>query len=142
MSPVMSGDTAFNPCLVGQIAESALQELYHLDASAPEFCDRLDNFLHSQEYNECVLDLDSVDLTGLANYLDKVRCHAPVSPLCIKSAIHRLSAVSNLLAAPSRNANSNSSAFTASVKYTGHHTRFRQTFKPLTLTQPPLPAMS
>ena len=52
----------------------ALQTLYHLDGSSPEFHDRFSDTLYGEEYQRCVPDLRDGDLLWLVDYLDEV-CH-------------------------------------------------------------------
>lgn len=77
----------------------ALQTLYRLDASSPDFEDQLYHVLNGVEYTQCVPNLGEGDLTWLVNYLDEVipQCVSPPhSPL----SEPRLLALLNLPAPP------------------------------------------
>jgi hypothetical protein len=50
----------------------ALQTLYRLDTSSPDFEDQLFNVLYGKEYGHCALNLEGDDLIWLIDYLDKV----------------------------------------------------------------------
>ena len=52
----------------------ALQQLYHLDRSSPDFHDQLCNVFYESEYSQCVPNLVGDDLVWLVDYLDKVCC--------------------------------------------------------------------
>ena len=124
---------------MGRIAHPALQELYHLDASALSFHDQLDNILHSQRYELCVPNLGDSDLMGLVDYLDEVRCRVTFSPLPLSQ--HRLSTVSILLVAPPGSVLVNSEACVALTQYSRRPPRFPLIFYPLTPTRSPRRAL-
>ena len=49
------------------------QQFYNLDRSSPDFPRQLDDILHDQEHEQCVLDLQDDDLMRLVDYLYEVR---------------------------------------------------------------------
>jgi len=64
-------------------SRSPLERLRHLDKSSSKFHDRVSNILYGEEYKEWMPTIEGDDLVGLADHLDKVRCHTslPRSPL-------------------------------------------------------------
>ena len=56
----------------------ALQQLYHLNRSSPDFHDQLCSVIYGEEYRESVPNLQGEDLVCLVDYLDEVRRH--ISP--------------------------------------------------------------
>ena len=53
----------------------ALQRLYRLDRSLPDFHDQLYETLYGREYAQCEQNLEGDDLMWLVGYLDEVRRH-------------------------------------------------------------------
>jgi hypothetical protein len=55
--------------------QSLLDRLQRLDQSAPDFPDQISKFLSSEEYRECVVNIQADDAAtvALVTYLDKVR---------------------------------------------------------------------
>ena len=61
----------------------ALQRLYRLDRSSPEFHNQLSKVLYGEEYQQCLPNLQHGDLAWLIDYLDTVCRHVilHLSPL-------------------------------------------------------------
>lgn len=76
---------------VQQPVHPALQQIYGLDRTSPEFDNQLDDLLHGDEYEGCVQELENSDLVWLINYLDNVRLYVPFS--ASRSTQHRHSMV-------------------------------------------------
>jgi len=53
-------------------SQNPLEQLCRLDGSSSEFHDQVSNILYGGEYRQWVLNLQSDDLVGLVDYLDKV----------------------------------------------------------------------
>ena len=53
-------------------APSLLRKLHGLDKASPESCEQLINFLHGDEYQKILPELQSEDLAWLVEYLDNV----------------------------------------------------------------------
>ena len=53
--------------------QNALQQLYRLDRSSPEFRDQLSNVINEEGYAQWVPSIQSDDLVWLIDHLDKVR---------------------------------------------------------------------
>jgi len=58
--------------------QNTLRQLGLLDGSSPEFHDQLTDILDGEEYARCVMDIQGGDLARLVDYLDEVRCRAPL----------------------------------------------------------------
>ena len=101
----------------------ALQRLYRLDASSPDFQDQLDDLLRENEYQECVPALQSDDLMRLVDYLDNVRLRVALPTL--HSSWHRLSIASILPVWLPKSHYMNSEAYAAIARYSQHGTSFR-----------------
>ena len=54
-------------------SSQALQNLYNLDTSSPDFGDQLSTLLYGEEYMKCLPDLEDDDVFWLVNFLDRVR---------------------------------------------------------------------
>ena len=86
-----------------------LQKLNNLDKSSPEFHDQLNNVLYTEEYIQCVTNVQGDNLTWLVDFLDNVSC-------CVVcgysgSCRHRPSTVSLSLALLSGNVYVSSKAY-------------------------------
>ncbi|KAF9643026.1 kinase-like protein [Thelephora ganbajun] len=71
----------------------ALQQIYHLDRSSPDFHDQLDNVLHGQEYDQCVPNLEEEDLAWLVNYLDKTLDYLDSSSPAFRKCLRELRSI-------------------------------------------------
>jgi len=68
------------------MASSALQKLYRLDTSLPDFEDQLFKVLYGNEYARCAPNLGGDDLIWLIDYLDKVGNRVSFSRSPLKEA--------------------------------------------------------
>ena len=58
----------------------ALDKLYRLDTSSPDFGGQLSGLLYGEEYAHCALNFKGDDLIWLIDYLDKVSLSLSRSP--------------------------------------------------------------
>ncbi|KAF9643194.1 hypothetical protein BDM02DRAFT_3151818 [Thelephora ganbajun] len=71
----------------------ALQRLHHLDASSPNFHDKLHNVLYGEEYANCVPNLKVDDLVWLVEYLDKALDGLDPSAVAFRKCLRELRSV-------------------------------------------------
>lgn len=102
----------------------ALQELYQLDISSPNFGDMLCNALYKREYEQCVPIIGDGDLAWLVGYLDKVRRYVVPPHLPLKSR-HSLSTILNVREPRPASVCESSDAYAGSGACSQHPTRFR-----------------
>ena len=101
-----------------------------LDLSSPQFADRLNNALHSQEYAQCVENFREDDLVWFVDYLDKARQHAILSHWMLKLA-SRLSKVSILRVPLPESVYVNLEVYARLIRRSQHPIQFHRTFLPL-----------
>ena len=69
---------------MGSPNSPVLKRLHSLNTSSSEFHSRLSDFLHGEEYQQCVPNLQGGDPAWLVDYLDKVCGHATLPHSLLK----------------------------------------------------------
>jgi len=104
----------------------ALQKLYHLDRSSPEFHIQLSKVLYSEEYQQCIPNLQRDDLARLIEYLDMVCRHVILPQPRLRQ--RRFSTISNHQVQRSGSVYASSGVYVEPRGRSRHHTPFHSNF--------------